>query len=35
MNAVIFILIWIFVALVVAALWHSIISWNNDNYPKP
>jgi len=35
MNAVIFILIWVFAALVVAALWHSIITRNDDNYPKP
>jgi hypothetical protein len=35
MSAVIFILIWISAALVVAALWHTIVSWANDNYPKP
>ena len=28
-------LIWCFAALVIAALWHAIISANDDNYPKP
>lgn len=28
-------LIWSFAALVLAALWHAIVSKNDDNYPKP
>jgi hypothetical protein len=27
--------IWIFVGLILAALWHAIVSGNDDNYPKP
>jgi hypothetical protein len=33
MNVVIFMLIWIFAALVAAALWHALVGGNN-NYPK-
>jgi len=34
-SIVTLLLIWIFAALVLAALWHAIVSGNDDNYPKP
>jgi hypothetical protein len=34
-SIVTLLLIWIFVGLILAAMWHVIISENDDNYPKP
>lgn len=33
-SIVILTLIWWFAALVIGALWHAVISKNDDNYPK-
>jgi hypothetical protein len=35
LSIVTLVLIWCFAALVIAALWHTIISEDDDNYPNP
>jgi len=35
MNAIIFILAWILIALIVAALWHTLFLDDDDNFPEP